>query len=93
MEKSIASVRLKKIGIQTARILRFKALHKMTENRTVSLKNEQDFIEKPVRAKLSFSIPEFFSKKNFFEIQAWKKMTKIFRSTVISNRYQNTKNK
>jgi hypothetical protein len=41
MEKSIASVRLKKIGIQTARNLKV-ALHKMTgKNRTVSRKNEQ----------------------------------------------------
>jgi hypothetical protein len=49
-----------------------KALHKMTENRTVSRKNEQRLYRKPVRAKLSFSIRNFSSKLEF-QIQAWKK--------------------
>jgi hypothetical protein len=43
-----------------------KALHKMTENRTVSRKNEdKDFIEK-TPWKLSFSIPNSTLSLNFF---------------------------
>jgi hypothetical protein len=51
----------------------------VTEKRTKTLS------KKLRKGQTEFSIPEpfFFKLDFFFEIQAWKKMNKIFRSTVI----------